>query len=308
MSLTEQQRRSYLVRIGYDGPLEPTLEVLTALCRAHVRAVPFELLDGPDGVVPGIDPASVYEKVVVRHLGGACMEVNNLFAAFLGDLGFEVTTHASRPWLPQDRAYTETGDHMVLVVRIEGVAYLVDVAYSQLIAVTPLKLDGSGCSEHGWRFRVVRDQDGDELVAQRAGAGGRWSPVHRFTLEPRGAEHFSTILDLYLTPGTGSPIPRTLMCSRVTDTGKVTLVNDVLIETSDGGAEKSSRVDTPDAARAALKRVFAGHPTLVERGAHIWQRLVGNPATAPDPTPPGSATAPAEAAAGHTPILEETSA
>ncbi|BBC32256.1 hypothetical protein SGFS_035500 [Streptomyces graminofaciens] len=297
MNLTDEQRRSYLARVGYDGPLEPTLEVLTALCRAHVRAVPFELLDGPDGVIPGIDAASVYEKVVVRHLGGACMEVNNLFAALLGDLGFEVTTHASRPWLPQDRAYTDTGDHMVLVVRIEGVAYLVDVAYSQLIAVAPLKLDGSEHTEHGWRFRVVRAQDGDDHVAQRAGAGGRWSPIHRFTLERRGGEHFATILALYLTPGTGSPIPRTLMCSRVTGTGKVTLVNDVLIETSEGGTERSSRVDTPEAARAALARVFAGHPTLAERGTRIWQRLVGD-----------AATAPTSAAAAPAPTLEETSA
>nr|QTW52588.1 arylamine N-acyltransferase [Streptomyces verdensis] len=297
MNLTDQQRRSYLARIGYDGPLEPTLEVLTALCRAHVRAVPFELLDGPDGLVPGIDAASVYEKVVVRHLGGACMEVNNLFAALLGDLGFEVTTHASRPWLPQDRAYTDTGDHMILVVRIEGVAYLVDVAYSQLTAVTPLRLDGSECTEHGWRFRVLRDRDGDDHIAQRAGAGGRWSPIHRFTLEPRGGQHFATILDLYLTPGTGSPIPRTLMCSRVTDTGKTTLVNDVLIETSDGGTERSSRVDTPEAARAALALIFADHPTLAERGARIWQRLVGDPADTP-----------ARAAAPSVPTLEETSA
>jgi arylamine N-acetyltransferase len=300
VNLTEQQRRSYLARMGYAGPLEPTLGVLTALCQAHVRAIPFELLDGPDGLVPGIDAASVYEKVVLRHLGGACMEVNHLFAALLGDLGFEVSTHASRPWLPQDRAYTETGDHMVLVVRVEGVAYLVDVAYSQLTAVAPLKLDGSVCTEHGWRFRVLRSPDGDEYVAQRAGAGGRWSPIHRFTLEPRGGEHFATILDLYLTPGTGSPIPRTLMCSRVTEAGKVTLVNDVLIETGEGGTEHSARVDTPEAARAALTRVFAGHPTLVERGARIWQRLVGDHAGEP---------AVAQASAVPAPITsEETSA
>ncbi|MFH9979216.1 arylamine N-acetyltransferase [Streptomyces sp. NPDC017179] len=120
MNLTDRQRRSYLARIGYDGPLEPTLEILTVLCRARVRTVPFELLNGPDGVIPGIDAASVYERVVVRHLGGACTEVNHLFAARLADLGFEVTTYAARTWLPRARAYTEAGDHMVLAVRTEG--------------------------------------------------------------------------------------------------------------------------------------------------------------------------------------------
>lgn len=274
MNLTERERCAYLDRIGYDGPLDATMETLRALCRAHVRAVPFELLDGPDGIRPGIDVPSVFEKVVHRRHGGSCMEVNRLFAALLEDLGHQVTTLASHPWLPQDRAYTETADHMVLRVGLDGTDWLVDVAYSQLTAVEPVRLDGTVHTENGWDFRVLRT--GEQHTAQRRGASGRWAPVHRFTLDPRGDEHFGTICDLYLDPRNASPIPHTLMCSRVTADGKVTLVNDLLIETSGGGAERSSRVGTAEAAHAALARVFAGHPPLAERGARIWQRLVGD--------------------------------
>ncbi|MFG2298602.1 arylamine N-acetyltransferase [Streptomyces sp. NPDC048603] len=284
-NLTPGRRRAYLDRIGYDGPLTADLDVLRALCRAHVRAVPFELLDGPDGIRPGIDVPSVFDKVVRRRQGGACMEVNRLFAALLADLGHEVTTLASRPWLPQDRAFTDTGDHMVLLVRLDGTDWLVDVAYSQLTAVEPLELDGTVRTENGWEFRVLREDA--EYTVQRRGASGRWAPVHRFTLEPRGDEHFDTICDLYLDPSNASPIPRTLMCARTTEDGKVTLVNDLLIETLAGGAERSARVSTPEDAHAALARVFDGHPALAERGARIWQRLVGDrPATpTPEETP-----------------------
>ncbi|MFJ3962840.1 arylamine N-acetyltransferase [Streptomyces sp. NPDC090036] len=278
--MTPPDWSAYLARIGYEGPLEPTLDVLRGLCRAHVLAVPFELLDGPDGIKPAIDAASVFEKVVVRRQGGACMEVNNLFAGLLGHLGYEVTTLASRPWLPQERAYTETGDHMVLLVRIDGTEWLVDVAYSQLTAVEPLELDGTVRTENGWAFRVHREDE--EFVAQRKGLSGRWAPIHRFTRDRRGAEHFDEIVELYLNPANDSPILHTLMCSRVTGTGKVTVVNDLLIETAEGGAESSSRIETPQAARAAMAAVFAGHPQLVERGTRIWQRLVGDrPPAAP---------------------------
>ncbi|MFD5112689.1 arylamine N-acetyltransferase [Streptomyces sp. NPDC058391] len=272
---------AYLARIGYEGPLEPTMKVLRALCWAHVRSVPFELLDGPDGIKPAIDAAGVFEKVVTRRQGGACMEVNNLFAALLSTLGYDVTTLASRPWLPQDRTYTDTGDHMVLLVRLDHARWLVDVAYSQLTAVGPVGLDGAVRRERGWDFRV--HQEGAEFTAQRRGTSGRWAPIHRFTLDPRGARHFGEILDLYLNPENDSPIPRTLMCSRVTPEGKVTLVNDLLIETAHG-TERSSKVETPAACRAALATVFEGHPQLAERGARIWQRLVGDRIPA---APPG---------------------
>ncbi|MFJ3914136.1 arylamine N-acetyltransferase family protein [Streptomyces vinaceus] len=283
--MTGADWNAYLARIGYEGPSGPTLEVLRGLCRAHVSSIPFELLDGPDGIKPAIDAASVFEKVVVNRQGGACMEVNNLFAGLLEHLGFDVTTLAARPWLPQDRAYTETGDHMVLLVRLDGTEWLVDVAYSQLTAVEPLELDGTVRTERGWEFRVHReDEGGGEFVAQRKGLSGRWAPIHRFTRDPRGAEHFDEIVELYLNPANDSPILHTLMCSRVTPTGKVTVVNDLLIETGGGGAESSSRLQTPQAARAAMEAVFAGHPQLVERGTRIWQRLVGDslPAAAPN--------------------------
>ena len=36
---------AYLRRIGYDGPRQPSLEVLRGLHRSHLYSVPFENLD-----------------------------------------------------------------------------------------------------------------------------------------------------------------------------------------------------------------------------------------------------------------------
>src|ERR1700750_2174254 len=44
---SSMQPERYLQRIRYEGPLEPTLEVLRELHRAHMLSVPFENLDIP---------------------------------------------------------------------------------------------------------------------------------------------------------------------------------------------------------------------------------------------------------------------
>ena len=88
---------SYLARISYSGPLAPTLETLRALHYAHLLAVPFENLDVHRGVPIVLDQERLYDKIVLHRRGGFCYELNSLFAALLGQLGFKVTLgcHAS---------------------------------------------------------------------------------------------------------------------------------------------------------------------------------------------------------------------
>ncbi len=55
---------AYLQRIGYSGGLEPTVETLTALHRAHVLSIPFENLDILLGRPIRLDLASLQAKLV----------------------------------------------------------------------------------------------------------------------------------------------------------------------------------------------------------------------------------------------------
>ena len=36
---------AYLARIGYAGPVAPTVDTLNGIVRAHVQTIPFENLD-----------------------------------------------------------------------------------------------------------------------------------------------------------------------------------------------------------------------------------------------------------------------
>src|SRR5436189_3482 len=115
----------YLQRIDYRGPLEPTLEVLKNLHRAHAIRIPFENLDIMLGRPILLDLPSLEAKLVQARRGGYCFEQNTLFAAALGQLGFDVTTLAARVRLNRARIAPRT--HMLLLVTVEGNSYVADV-------------------------------------------------------------------------------------------------------------------------------------------------------------------------------------
>jgi len=74
---------AYLARIGYDGGVDPTVETLAALHRAHVLSIPFENLDILLGRPIRLDLASLQAKLIRARRGGYCFEQNSLFAAVL---------------------------------------------------------------------------------------------------------------------------------------------------------------------------------------------------------------------------------
>ena len=70
---------AYLDRIGYRGPIESTADTLRALHRQHMLTVPFENLDIGLGREIVLDPGRLVEKIVRRHRGGFCYELNGTF-------------------------------------------------------------------------------------------------------------------------------------------------------------------------------------------------------------------------------------
>ena len=85
----------YLERIHYRGSLEPTLDTLKALHRAHLMAVPYENLDLHLGRSLPLDQMRAVEKIVTQGRGGWCYEMNGVFAWVLREMGFEPNTQPS---------------------------------------------------------------------------------------------------------------------------------------------------------------------------------------------------------------------
>jgi N-hydroxyarylamine O-acetyltransferase len=61
---------SWIERIGYSGPLAPTLETLNGLIFAHANAISYETLDIMLGRPPRLDVGTLQDKMIGRKRGG----------------------------------------------------------------------------------------------------------------------------------------------------------------------------------------------------------------------------------------------
>ena len=116
---------AYLKRVSYDGSLDPTVETLQALHRAHLAAIPFENLDILLGRGISLELDAIQQKLVHNRRGGYCFEHNLLFSAALERIGFPVTRLAARvqPERPGPRT------HVCLLVEAGGERWLADTGF-----------------------------------------------------------------------------------------------------------------------------------------------------------------------------------
>ncbi|MBO9714665.1 arylamine N-acetyltransferase [Sphingomonas sp.] len=145
---------AYFARIGYSGPRAPDLATLTALTTRHVASVPFDNLDVQLGrpVTIGLDAA--FAKLVGARRGGWCFEQNGLFGCALGELGFSVRRIAAGV-MRAERGDAALGNHLALIVTLEGADWLVDVGFGGSQA-RPIPLAEGEHPHSPYRIRLVR--------------------------------------------------------------------------------------------------------------------------------------------------------
>ncbi len=233
---------AYLRRIGYDGPLDPTLETLRGLHRAHLLAVPFENLDIPLHRPIALFRDRLFQKIVEYGRGGFCHELNGLFAELLKTLGFDVTLLSARVTINQERVSPEF-DHLTLLVILppaEGSkpeCWLADVGFGDSFT-EPLRLqngiqDGIEDTQGGYVYRLVEVRAGHWSVKRRKIEESAWTGMYDFTLEPRQLSEFSAMCRFHQTsPDSGFTKGR--VCSIATSDGRKTLTDKQFIVTRSG--------------------------------------------------------------------------
>jgi N-hydroxyarylamine O-acetyltransferase len=135
-SIFELDVHKYLERINYTGLPDGSAKALFELQEAHYTAVPYENFDILGGQAISLELPDIYNKIVLKHRGGYCFELNGLFGELLRVLGYRVKEYFSRylrdePPLPMPR-------HRVLTVEAEGKLYFVDVGVGGVVPRWPL--------------------------------------------------------------------------------------------------------------------------------------------------------------------------
>jgi arylamine N-acetyltransferase len=177
---------AYFGRIGYRGPVEPTIETVHALVAAHNGSIPFENLDPLLGIpVADLGAAALADKLVRRRRGGYCYEHNGLMGYVLDALGFGVERLAGRVvWMNPDGSLPAQ-THQVLSVSVPGVdgPLLVDVGFGGQTLTSPIRLEPGPVQETRHEPYRIRDRgDGYQLEAE---INGEWQPLYMFNTRPQ---------------------------------------------------------------------------------------------------------------------------
>lgn len=207
----------YLARIDVHALVSVDADGLRHLHRAHLLAVPFENLDIHRGFPIVLDEGALLDKIVRRHRGGFCYELNGTFAWLLGELGFEVERLAAQVH-GEDGGWGIELDHMTLRVDLAE-PWLVDVGFGDGF-VEPLRwADGQVQSQTIGDFRL--DRDGPHWILSRRNAGeSAFVPQYRFTDEPLELKDFEPGCAYHQTPP--SHFAKGPICSQATPGGRIT--------------------------------------------------------------------------------------
>lgn len=183
MSDTQFDRSAWFERIGYVGPITPTLETLNRLIFAHAHAIPYESLDIMLGHTPKLDVPTLQHKIIASKRGGYCFEQNMLFRAGLRSLGYRITSLQGRVIRGLAIDAPRPAIHMLLKVELPEGSYLADVGFGNLAPTCALLL--SPQIEQATPHEIMRFIDvGGELTLQARLKQG-WQHIYRVIPYPR---------------------------------------------------------------------------------------------------------------------------
>ena len=241
---------AYLVRIGAQGELPPSVETLRVLMRAHALAIPFENLEIVLGRPILLGVGDLQDKMVRAPRGGYCYEHVTLFAAVLERLGFGVTGLSARVRMGSGALRPAT--HALLRVAADGGDWICDVGFGHG-QLEPIELvDGARTTRENWPFRLERAgaRRGVEEWLLYAGE----LDLHSFTLDPRHAVDY-VVLNHYISTHPRSPFVGRLMAQCVRPGVRHVLDGVTLTSTRVDGTDETVRLE-PGEVPKALDEVF----------------------------------------------------
>ena len=266
--LTENEVDEYLARIHFTGPREPTLKVLTELQRCHMLSVPFENLSvfGKEKIVMSKD--WLFDKIVRRHRGGFCCELNTLYSLLLDSFGFRRKLFAGAVFMPGRKGIPF--DHMFHMINFGDDLWLTDVGFGDSY-LSPLRLSDSPDpqeresgiyrirkdGEEYWyeeKVKEIVDKFGHEK--QRASTHDEWEGTKKckFDLTPKAREDFNEMLIHHQT-NPESPFTHDRICSIAMPWGRVTLAGSKVVTSTYLGDNK---------VRKEIKELQGGEEEIVK--------------------------------------------
>lgn len=254
---------AYLERIGYDGPVEPSLECLRGVHLAQALGIPYENLDVQLEQPLDQDIEKIFEKIVTRRRGGWCYELNGLLGWALREIGFDVA-RVTAGMLREERGDAALGNHLVLLVRLDR-PWIADLGMGDGIR-EPIPLEVGLHRQGGLTFSLEEAGDGYWRFRNHAFA---YPPNFDFREDPADEELLeATCARLQVWPE--STFVQNLICQIMERDAITCLTGRVLRRKTAADTEKTLLNSSDELART-LDEVFGIRGVDVAR---LWAKAV----------------------------------
>ena len=218
---TKEQLAKIFERIGLvyreDAPVDAALvRDIQYGCQSRI---PYENLDIIRRRPLSLDYGDLYDKIVNRHMGGYCFEINGFLGEVYRSLGCSVTDYMAR-YL---RGETEipVRRHRVLGVTVDGRRYICDAGIGQSAFRHPLLMEeGSVSEQFGETYKVTKEPFLGWVISDLH--HGEWRKFYSFTEEEQLNIDY-IMPSFWCEHSPESPFNKDEMFAIKTDTGRITL-------------------------------------------------------------------------------------
>jgi len=180
-----EQIKLTLSRLGLAMPesLRPTKELLFSIQYQFTQTVPYENIDILMGIPLSLEENDLYDKIVTRHRGGYCFEINGFLGMLLRSIGYEVTDYMAR-YLRGETTIPMRRHRVLLVTCEDGAKYICDAGIGQSAFRYPLPfIEGMEDAQCGEIYRLDRDDFYGWVISDWH--RGAWRRFYGFTEEPQ---------------------------------------------------------------------------------------------------------------------------
>ena len=214
----------YLARINYEGDLIPNLSTLRVLQKSHLLHLPFENLDIHSNTPIELNIDRIYEKLITKHRGGFCYELNGLFYELLKAIGYEVKRISGRVYT-EKKGYGREYDHLAIIATVGKNDYLVDVGFGEF-SFSPLIL-ALYVQQEDERGLFMLDRYDQEYLRINKMENGNWRSQYIFKNIPRAYLEFQEMCSYHQTSPQSSFTQKKTI-SIPTQTGRITCSGNTL--------------------------------------------------------------------------------
>jgi N-hydroxyarylamine O-acetyltransferase len=198
---------------------------------------------------PSLTPLDLYEKIVVKGMGGYCFEHNMLIYYGLKDLGIKSDLKLSRVLYGRDGDFPLS--HLCITLSLDGMPYLLDLGFGPYNFPGPIPILNKEITYNNERFILTPEKSGLTIRTYR---DGKQFDLYQFE-DRKIHESDINVSNFYTSNSTDSKFTNDLIISKHIDGEKIFINNLVFTRISEGLREDST-IRTPDQLKQIIGTEF----------------------------------------------------